>query len=161
MKFLNSIKTANLPLFDLKLKNNTLIMLVHNLSRFSIFPIVGTFFSCSSLHTYFIHILMLSPISLHSSYFRMIYHLPLLLSIKHKVFSIIFLAAFLTFIPKTPSTNSQIIFLKLFHPSSILSSFKLSSLVFNSSWKASLNPGVYLLHGFPEGSYPSKISALN
>ena len=92
------------------------------------------------LHTSLVHILMLSLLSLQSSHdlsLRFFWHKPLL-SIKHKAYSLIFLAAVLSFFPKIPSVTSQIIFLKLSQPSSTLSNLKFSSLVFKCSWKVSL-----------------------
>ena len=121
------------------------------------------------LHLTIVHILILPPPSVPSFCFHMIYHSdysctnPFYSLLNIDAFSLIFLAAVLAFFPKTPSATSQIVCLKLFHPSSTLSNFKLSSLVFNCSWKVSLKFSSWSLqhHNFPRGSSPSKISALN
>ena len=101
------------------------------------------FYPWPPLHTTLLHMLILYPIPLHTSCFledkslRYFLNKPLLLSQKHKAFELIFLATFVLFFPRTKSATLHMTFQKLFRPSSTLSSFKLSSLIFNCSWKFS------------------------
>ena len=80
--------------------------------------------------TFFIFLLFSHNLSLRSFLYK-----PILFSIEHKAFPLIFLAVYQTFSPKTSSATSQIIFLKLCHSYSTFSNFKLSSLVFYFSRK--------------------------